>query len=151
MLSRNPPSHLFPRVPDLNANPSAALGSGYLHYPQDLWYLIPCPVNFYMRNLNLSVNLIAALSRLQDRQSPMASSGNSIHTLNLNTNLNLSTSHSAASHDHYLQNMQDIRYPMPRPVISSSMPNQCNNPRTASGAKPGHNKGIYVWQGSFLI
>ncbi|XP_044405463.1 germin-like protein 2-4 [Triticum aestivum] len=34
----------------------------------------------------------------------MASSGNSIHTLNLNTNLNLSANPSGASHDHYLRN-----------------------------------------------
>ena len=59
MLSYNPPSHLLP-IPNLNANPSAALGGGYLQYPQDLRYLIPCSVNSYMRNLNLSVNLRAA-------------------------------------------------------------------------------------------
>ena len=84
MLSCNPPSHLLP-IPNLNANPSAALGGGYLQYPQDLGYLIPWSVNSYMPNLNLSVSPRAALSRLQDRQSPMASSGNSIHTLNPNT------------------------------------------------------------------
>ncbi|KAF7088169.1 hypothetical protein CFC21_091307 [Triticum aestivum] len=144
MLDLHPPmprpAISFP-VPNLNGNPSAALGGGYLLYPQHLRYLIPCSVNSYMRNLNLSVNLRAALSRLQDRQSPMASSGNYIHTLNPNTNLNLSANPSAASHGHYLQNMQDIRQPMSRPVISSAMPNQSDNPRTASGAKPEHNKG----------
>ncbi|XP_044952539.1 ENHANCER OF AG-4 protein 2-like isoform X2 [Hordeum vulgare subsp. vulgare] len=134
------PTISFP-FPNINANPSVALRGGYLHYPQDLRYLIPSSVNSYRRNLNLSVNLRAALGRLQDRQSPMASSGNSIHTLNPNTNLYLRANPNAAPHGHYLQNMQDIRHPMPRPVISSAMPNRSDNLCTASGAKTEHNKG----------
>ncbi|XP_040248677.1 uncharacterized protein [Aegilops tauschii subsp. strangulata] len=134
------PAISFP-IPDLNANPSAALPGSYLHYPQDLRYFIPCSVNSYRRDRNLSVNLRAALGRLQDRQSPMASSGNSIHTLNPNTNLNLSANPSAASHGRYLQNAQDIRHSMPRPVISSAMPNRSDNSRTVAGAKPEQNKG----------
>ncbi|VAI60343.1 uncharacterized protein LOC119322855 isoform X1 [Triticum dicoccoides] len=129
------PTISFP-IPDLNANPSAALLGSYLHYRQDLRYL-----NSYRRDLNLSVNLRAALGRLQDRQSPMASSSNSIHTLNPNTNLNLSVNPSAASHGRYLQNAQDIRHSMPRPVISSAMPNRSDNPCTVAGGKPEQNKG----------
>ncbi|XP_037448098.1 uncharacterized protein LOC119317710 isoform X1 [Triticum dicoccoides] len=130
------PMHRYFSTPDLNANPSAALPGSYLHYPQDLRYL-----NSYRQDLNLSVNLRAALGRLQDRQSPMASSGNSIHTLNPNTNLNLSANPSAASHGRYHQNAQDIRHSMPRPVISFTMPNRSDNPRTVAGAKPEQNKG----------
>ncbi|VAI60345.1 unnamed protein product [Triticum turgidum subsp. durum] len=71
----------------------------------------------------------------------MASSSNSIHTLNPNTNLNLSVNPSAASHGRYLQNAQDIRHSMPRPVISSAMPNRSDNPCTVAGGKPEQNKG----------
>ncbi|VAI60335.1 unnamed protein product [Triticum turgidum subsp. durum] len=73
----------------------------------------------------------------------MASSSNSIHTLNPNTNLNLSVNPSAASHGRYLQNAQDIRHSMPRPVISSAMPNRSDNPCTVAGGKPEQNKDFF--------